>query len=350
MKQESFLSHYIRLFLTHFLSYEKGLSENTILAYRDCLRLFLYYWDSELVVDIDKITCDMIDDHKVTDFLDWLENKRNCSVKTRNARLAALKSFFHYLGRAVPECLDNTRKVLLIPFKKTPHKTVDFLEEGELKAIIDSIDLESQNGCRDKALFLLMYNTGARVQEIVDITIDDLRLDAAAQVKLTCKGKKQRVCPLWEETIESIKMYLEIRKTKENTDLHLFLNSRDVSITRFGIRYIIQKYTQKASVTEKTLHQKNVSPHTIRHTTAMHLLQAGNELNMIRLWLGHSSLNTTHMYIEIDMKMKKEILNKSHPPVLKEKKKIWKQPKILEWLNAYSQNSNKKLCEVPNLL
>jgi site-specific recombinase XerD len=350
MNEKLFLSYYIRLFLTDFLAYERGLSENTILAYRDCLKLFLYYCDNELAIDIDKITCDIINDHKVTDFLNWLENKRNCSVKTRNARLAALKSFFHYLGRTVPECLDNTRKILLIPFKKTPHKTVDFLEEGELKAIIDGIDIESQNGYRDKALLLLMYNTGARVQEIVDLTIDDLRLDAAAQVKLTCKGKKQRICPLWEETIEAIKLYLDIRNTNGNTEIRLFLNSRCVPITRFGIRYIIRKYTKKASAAVKTLHQKNVSPHTIRHTTAMHLLQAGNELNMIRLWLGHASLNTTHMYIEIDMKMKKEILNKSHPPVLKEKKKIWKQPKILEWLNAYSQNSNKKLCEVTNLL
>lgn len=350
MKQKPFLSHYIRLFLIQFLAYEKGLSENTILAYRDCLKLLICYCDNELDVDIDKISCDMIDNRIVSDFLDWLETKRNCSVRTRNARLAALKSFFHYVGRSVPECLDNTRKILSISLKKVPHRTVDYLEEDELKAILSSINLQSPNGLRDKALFMLMYNTGARVQEIVDITVNDLRLDAAAQVKITGKGKKQRVCPLWQETVEAINSYLAVRQMFNNEKMHLFLNSRGIVITRFGIRYIIQKYTRKAMKTKSTLTNKSVTPHTIRHTTAMHLLQAGNELNMIRLWLGHSSLNTTHMYIEIDMKKKKEILDKCQPPVLIEQKKIWKQPKILEWLDSFSKNRTRRLCEVPDRL
>ncbi len=348
MKQQPFLAHYIRLFLTQFLAYEKGYSENTILAYRDCLKLFVCYCDDVLTFDIDKITCDMIDHQAVSDFLGWLETKRNCSVRTRNARLAALKSFFHYLGRNVPECLDNTQKILSISLKRIPHKAINYLEEDELTAVLGSINLESANGLRDKALLMLMYNTGARVQEIVDITVDDFRLDKAAQVKLTGKGRKQRVCPLWQETVEAINSYRAVRKTKVNTETHLFLNARGEVITRFGIGYIIKKYTNKAMKTKPTLTNKTVSPHTFRHTTAMHLLQAGNELNMIRLWLGHASLNTTHAYIEIDIKKKKEILDTCQPPVLNEQEKNWRQPKILEWLDSFSKKKPVILCEVPD--
>jgi len=344
MKQSPFLSYYIRIFLTQFLAYERGLSENTILAYRDCLKLFLCYCEDNLKFDIDKIFCDKIDNHIVTNFLDWLEKNRNCSPRTRNARLAALKSFFHYLGRNIPECLENVRKIMSIPLKKVPHKTVDYLEEDELKKIFDCINLESPNGLRDKALLLLMYNTGARVTEITNITISDLRLDKSAHVNILGKGKKYRVCPLWEETVEAINSYLAARKTKNINEKHLFLNARGIVITRFGVRYIIQKYAYKTMKTTSTLKNKVTTPHIIRHTTAMHLLQAGNELNMIRLWLGHSSLDTTHMYVEIDMKMKREILNKCQPPVLKERKKIWKQPKILEWLESFSQNKTVRLC------
>jgi len=221
---------------------------------------------------------------------------------------------------------------------------VDYLDPDELKAIMDSIDVASRNGIRDKALLLLMHNTGARVQEIVDIKLDDLRLDAASQIKLTGKGKKQRVCPLWEDTIEAVKAYISVRKPKQQDVNHLFLNDRGESITRFGIRYIIKKYTDKAVKHQPSLKQKKVSPHTLRHTTAMHLLQAGNELNVVRLWLGHASLNTTHMYVEINMEMKKEILSKTQPPKLKQEIKKWQRPKILEWLDELCEQV--ELCEV----
>ena len=344
MKQKLYLSHYIRLFLIQFLPNEKGVSENTILAYRDALKLLLKYCANYLKFKIDKLPCDQIDDKIIRNFLDHLEQERGCSPKTRNARLAALKTFFCYLGREVPECLDNSRRINAIPQKKTPHKTVDYLEPDELKAIIESIDLASRNGCRDKALLLLMYNTGARVQEIVDIKLNDLRLDAASQVKLIGKGKKERVVPLWQDTVEIIQAYMLERKVKQEDEMHLFLNDRGESITRFGIRYIIKKYTDKAIKEQPSLKQKKVTPHTFRHTTAMHLLQAGNELNVVRLWLGHSSLNTTHMYIEINMEMKKEILSKMHPLKLKRKVKKWKTPKILKWLEELCEEV--ELCEV----
>lgn len=344
MKQKQYLSYYIRLFIIQFISNEKGLSENTILAYRDALKLLLKYCADYLKIKIDKLPCDQIDDKTVRKFLDYLEQERGCTPNTRNARLAALKTFFYYLGREVPECLDNSQRINAIPLKKIPHKTIDYLDPDELKAIIDSIDASSRNGIRDKALLMLMYNTGARVQEIVDIKLDDLRLDAASQVKLIGKGKKERVCPIWEDTIEAIKAYISVRKPKQADEKHLFLNGRGESITRFGIRYIIKKYTEKAVEKQPSLQSKKISPHTFRHTTAMHLLQAGNELNVVRLWLGHVSLNTTHKYTEINMEMKKEILSKILPPKLKQEKKKWQRPQILEWLDELCRET--ELCEV----
>ena len=344
MKQNQYLSHYIRLFLIQYLSSERGLSENTILAYRDALKLLLKYCADNLKIKIEKLPCDQIDDKIVRKFLDYLEQERGCTPSTRNARLAALKTFFYYLGYEVPQCLDNSQRINAIAQKKTAHKMVDYLDPDELKAIIDSIDAASRNGIRDKALLLLMHNTGARVQEIVDIKLNDLRLDAASQIKLTGKGKKQRVCPLWQDTIEAVKAYISVRKPKQEDEHHLLLNNRGESITRFGIRYIIKKYTDKATKEQPSLKQKKVSPHTLRHTTAMHLLQAGNELNVVRLWLGHANLNTTHMYVEINMEMKKEIISKTQPPKLKQEVKKWKQPKILEWLDELCHEV--KLCEV----
>jgi site-specific recombinase XerD len=341
MKQEKYLSYYICLFLTNFLPNEKGLSENTILAYRDTLKLLLKYCDECLNLKIDKLLCDRIDDKIIRTFLDYLEEKRSCSERTRNARLAAIKTFFYYLGREVPQCLDISRKINAIAQKKIPHKTVDYLDAEELDAILQSIDVNSRNGLRDKALLMFMYNTGARVKEVVDVKLSDLRLDAASQVKLTGKGNKERMCPLWEETIEAIKTYISVKKPQNREDsCHLFLNDRGESITRFGINYIVKKYTGLAIQKQPSLKQKKVSSHTFRHTTAVHLLKAGNELNVVRLWLGHASLNTTHMYAEIDMEMKKEIILKMQPPTVKSKLKKWKMPKILEWLDELCEETS----------
>lgn len=338
------LTHYIRLFLSDYLPNERGLSDNTLLAYKDTLKLLLRYLDTHLKLKIDQLDCLAIDAQRIRAFLDYLEKVRHCSANTRNARLAALKSFFYFLGGQQPQCLDISHQIGLIAQKKTPHKSVDYLEAEELKAILDSVDVHTRNGLRDKALLLFMYNTGARVQEIADLKIDHVRFDAASQVMLSGKGNKQRMCPLWPETLAALADYLALRTPNDNDDQHLFLNARGVKITRFGIRYIVRSYTAKSISQCPALEKKKVSPHTFRHTTAMHLLQAGNELNMIRLWLGHASLNTTHMYIEINMQMKREILKTNKPPKLKSKHNSWQQPKILQWLDELCRGST--LCGV----
>ncbi len=331
--QKPYLSIYVRKFFTEFLPNEKGLEENTILSYKDALKLLLQYCDNNLHLKVDELLSQQIDREIVLGFLDYLEQERGCKPNTRNTRLAALKTFFYYVGREVPECLENRRKILAISIKKVPHENAEYLDAEEYKTILNTVDITKRNGKRDKALLMFMHNTGGRVQEVVDINLGDLRLDSASQVILTGKGAKKRICPLWKETVEAIQDYLSERKSKQKDEKHLFLNTKGESITRFGIRYILKKYADKASEIQPSLKNKNVSPHTFRHTTAMHLLQAGNELNAVRLWLGHASLNTTHLYADIDMDMKREILNKSHPPEIEHKEKLWKEPEILRWLD-----------------
>ncbi len=218
MKGKPYLSFYIRKFLTEFLPNERGLKQNTLLSYGDALKLFLHYCDNCLQLKVDELLCEQVDREMVLKFLDHLEQERECKPQTRNTRLAALKTFSYYVGCEVPECLENSRKILGISKKKVPHKNAEYLDAEEYKAILDTVEIASRNGKRDLALLSLMHNTGGRVQEIVDIKLGDLRLDAAAQVILTGKGGKQRVCPLWNETIEAIQDCLAQRKPKHKDE------------------------------------------------------------------------------------------------------------------------------------
>jgi len=209
--------------------------------------------------------------------------------------------------------------------------------------LLNALDLYSRTGVRDKALLLLLYNTGARVSEIVQLKLADLRLDGAAQVKLLGKGKKYRSCPLWPETLQALHDYLKQRTPKDPAAQQLFLNANGSPVTRFGMRYIISQYAAKAQSQCPSLAAKTVTPHTLRHTTAMHLLRAGNDVNMVSYWLGHADINTTHTYLEIDMEMKRRMLQTTEAPVVK-KPLPWQKPDILLWLNALAKAP--QLCAV----
>ena len=212
-----------------------------------------------------------------------------------------------------------------------------------MQALLNAVDLHSRTGVRDKTLLLLLYNTGARVSEIVQLKLPDLRLDGVAQVKLLGKGKKYRSCPLWPETLEALRDYLNQRTAKDPTAQQIFLNANGSPVTRFGVRYIISQYAAKAQSQCPSLAAKTVTPHTLRHTTAMHLLRAGNDINMVSYWLGHADINTTHIYVEIDMEMKQRMLQKTEAPTVK-KPPPWQKPDILQWLNALAKAP--QLCAV----
>jgi site-specific recombinase XerD len=337
------IAKFIKRFFSHYLPVQKGLAVNTILAYRDAIKLLLCYASDTLNKSVEELCVEDIDESLVLDFLEHVENTRGCSARTRNARLAAIRALFGFIAREQPCLLLHCQSIRTIPLKRTQHKTVDYLEEQEMQALLNALDLSSRTGIRDKALLLLLYNTGARVSEIVELKVADLRLDGTAQVKLLGKGKKYRSCPLWPETLEALHDYLKRRTAKNPAAQQLFLNANGSPVTRFGVRHIIGKYASAAKSQCPSIAAKAVNPHTIRHTTAMHLLRAGNDVNMVSYWLGHADINTTHIYVEIDMEMKRRMLEKVEAPTVK-KPLPWQKPGVLQWLQALSKMP--QLCAV----
>ncbi len=334
-------ANFMKRFFGHYLPIQKGLATNTILAYRDTIKLLLCYAADTLNKSADELCVEEINESLVLAFLDHLENTRGCTPRTRNARLAAIRVLFGFIAREEPALLLQCQKIRAIPLKRTEHKTVDYLEENEMQVLLDMVDVNSRTGVRDKALLLLLYNTGARVSEIVELKTDNLRLRGTAQITLMGKGKKHRSCLLWPETAQALQTYLKLRVSKESGAEQVFLNANGAPVTRFGIRHIIRKYAASAQNRCPSLRDKIVNPHTIRHTTAMHLLRAGNDINMVSYWLGHANINTTHFYVEIDMEMKRKMLLKAKPPVVSEALP-WQKPSILKWLATLERSS--QLC------
>jgi len=268
------LASFIKRFFSHYLPVQKGLSVNTIMAYRDAIKLLVCYAADTVNIPVDELAVEDIDEKIVLGFLDDCEQKRGCCTRTRNARLAAIRSLFDYIGRQEPVLIVHCGQIRAIPLKRTEYKIVEHLEEKQMKAVLNAIDVNSRTGMRDEALLMLLYNTGARVSEIVTLELDDLRLDDSAQIRIQCKGNKERCCPLWPETATALKNYLHQRLVMASDTKRVFLNARGVPITRFGIRYITRKYGAQAQVKKTDVTAKPVNPHTIRHTSAMHLLRS----------------------------------------------------------------------------
>jgi integrase/recombinase XerD len=337
------LASFIKRFFSHYLPAQKGLAINTVVAYRDAIKLLLGYASDTLKKKVEELGVEDLNESLVLDFLDHVEKTRGCKPRTRNARLAAIRAFFGFIARQEPSLLPHCQTIHTIPLKRTEYKTVAYLEEKEMQALLNAVDLTSRTGLRDKSLLLLLYNTGARVSEIVELKIPDLRLDGSAQVKLLGKGQKYRSCPLWPETVQALHDYLRQRAPKDPAAQQLFLNANGFPLTRFGVRHITGKYATTAKSQCPSLAAKPVSPHTIRHTTAMHLLRAGNDVNRVSYWLGHADINTTHIYVEIDMEMKQRMLQKAEAPAVK-KPLPWQRPNILQWLKALAKPP--QLCAV----
>lgn len=337
------LANFMKRFFSHYLPVQKGLSPHTLAAYRDALKLLLRYATDTLRKPVDKLTVEDMTEKVVLSFLDYVQKVRRCSARTRNARLAAIHSLFAFIAREEPELLAHCQRIRAIPLKRTEHKTVGYLEEKEMQAILDAIPFNARTAIRDQALLLLLYNTGARVSEIIDLKVCDLRLVGTAQVDLLGKGRKHRACPLWPETVVALQTYLKERTPKQPGTEQLFLNANGIRITRFGIRHITGKYAAAAEDQCPSLKTKTASPHCIRHTSAMHLLRSGNDVNMVSYWLGHVDINTTHIYLEIDMETKRKMLDKASAPDIK-KRAAWHQPDVLQWLNALGKPP--ELCAV----
>ena len=247
MNTNNLIAPFIQRFFLNFLVARRGLSPNTIGAYRDCIKLFLRFAAGLLEKPVDKLTIEDFRDNLVVAFLDDLETSRGNSTRTRNARLAALHALFRYIAGQQPEAMEHCQQICAVPPKRTSHKTIEYLEDDEIRAVLNSVVSSSRNALRDYGLLLLLYNTGARAQEVVDLKIDKLRFEKPYQVKLLGKGRKERACPLWPETVQALQNYIERREPSVSECPSLFLNTNGKPITRFGLRYIIRQYADKAA-------------------------------------------------------------------------------------------------------
>lgn len=267
MNATHYIAGFVQTFFHQYLAAQRGLSPNTVLGYKDCLKLLLRFTSKRLAKSADKLCIENFDEKIVIAFLDDLEATRGNCRRTRNTRLAALHSFFRYIADQEPAVMAQCQRICTIWTKRGGHKTIEYLEDNEIQALLDSVDNKSRNGLRDHALLLFLYNTGARAQEVVDLKLEDLRFEKPAQVKLTGKGRKERVVPLWPETVAALHNYLEVRSPAACDVASIFLNAGGRAITRFGIRYIVRKYAEKATRECPSLKAKKISPHTVRHST-----------------------------------------------------------------------------------
>jgi site-specific recombinase XerD len=310
MKTTSLLAPLIRRFLLEYLVGERNLAHNTQRSYRDTLVLFLPFMAKRLGKRLDQLVIEDICAETLRQFLLEVEQKRGCSVSTRNQRLAAIHALARFVGERNPELIAWLAQIRSVPFKKASKPSLAYLEKHEMDAMLGAPNRQTQQGIRDHALLLFLYNSGARASEAAQLTIADLDLGNPPSVTLLGKGGKVRRCPLWPQTA-SILTHLTVgRRLREA----LFLNRRKQPITRFGIRSLVKRSAHDASRNLPSLSAKSVSTHTIRHTTAVHLLRSGVDINTIRAWLGHVSLDTTHTYAEVDLEMKAKALAQCEIP------------------------------------
>lgn len=302
----------IQRFFAIYLSQQRGVSPCTIASYRDTIRLLLTYISDRLARPPERLRlADLNADH-LLEFLDHLERVRKNSPRTRNQRRAAICSFLRYVGRQYPESMHLTQRAMAIPSKRFKRRTIDYLTLSEVEALLQAPDSSKWSGRRDRVLFAVLYNTGARVSEIAGALVCDVSLSRPATLRLHGKGRKDRTVPLWRKTALLLRDWIRYQQLPSNSPL--FPNAKGDNLTRSGIAKRLRKAIHLASTTCPSLNAKTVSPHVLRHTTAMHLLQSGVEISVIALWLGHENPSTTHLYMTADLDMKEKALSLLHEP------------------------------------
>jgi integrase/recombinase XerD len=304
MIDKNLLGAWIRRFLLEYLVGERNLSRNTQASYRDTLTLLLPFASKRTGVAIDKMAVTDLSPSVVRQFLDYLERERHCTGVTRNQRLGTIHSLARFIGMRSPVHLSWCTEVRLVPFKKTDKTLITYLEKPEMDALLRQPDRHTVLGLRDYCLLLFLYNSGARADEAARLTIDHLRLDDPPSVRIRGKGNKILMCPLWPMMMPLFEKQIDGR----GTDQVVFLGRANKPMTRFGIHRLVTHYAEMASDELPSMRAKRVSPHNIRHTTAVHMLRSGVDINTIRAWLGHVSLDTTNIYAEVDLEMKAKAL------------------------------------------
>jgi site-specific recombinase XerD len=303
MTDRTSLGYWVRRFLLEYTVSERNLSTNTRASYRDMLVLLLPYVAKNKGMAVDTLVVTDLSATAVRAFLAHLESERQCSTATRNQRLGSIHALARFIGAHSPQHLEWCAQIRMVPIKKGRAASITYLEKPEIDALLAVPDRSSSQGARDHALLLFLYNSGARVSEAISLRIGDIDWHART-VRIMGKGAKERRCPLWANTIEHLRHLV----AKRPHDAQVFLNRRGEPITRYGIHTMVGRYVAKLRATSPPMRGKRISPHVIRHSTATHLLQAGVDINTIRAWLGHVSLDTTHIYAETDMATKKRAL------------------------------------------
>jgi site-specific recombinase XerD len=301
----------VQAFFVEYLLNQKHASPRTLATYRDAFRLLLRFVHETHGVEPSTITVENLDAPIILAFLDHIERQRANCIRSRNARLAAVRSFFRFVQMREPAVLAVASRVLAIPVKRTERKLVGYLTRPEIDALLSAADLTNWDGRRDHALLLTLYNSGARVSEIIGVRRDEVVLDAPASLKLHGKGRKERAVPLWARTAQVLRTWFQ--ELGDRSGSLAFPSARAHRLSRHGVSFLLGRLAHRAATACPSLGNKRISPHVIRHSTAMHLLQSGVDPAVIALWLGHESVETTHGYVEADLTMMDNAMGKLAP-------------------------------------
>lgn len=309
------LAPHLTAFLRERLPHERGASPHTCDAYAYAFQLLLAFAAQRLRTRPSALTLEQIDAPLVLAFLSHLESKRGNSVRTRNARLAAIRSFARFVEYRVPSCMQQIGCLLAIPMKKSDEKLVSYLTHDEVQAVLDAPDPRSRDGVRDRAMLHVAFAAGLRVSELIGLRLDDVMLQPQPAIHVRGKGRRERTLPLWKATAKALRAWLALRGHAACPEL--FLNARATPLTRDGFEYILAKHVATAAASVPSIKRKRVSPHVLRHSCAMHTLEATHDIRKVALWLGHASVQTTEIYVRADPTEKLEAIDAVLPPTLR---------------------------------
>jgi site-specific recombinase XerD len=323
----------LHAFFYERLVQQRNVSAHTVRSYRDTWRLFLRFVAARHKRAVSQLTLAELTAAEAAAFLQHSEVERKVSIGTRNCRLAALRSFFGFVAEREPAAIAQCAEVLHIPTKKATTPAPCYLELSEIEAILEQPDRKCLEGQRDHALLSFLYNTGARIQEALDVCPAAIRFDTPLCVRLMGKGGKERICPLWPETVALLRALL--KRQPRADDEPLFVNRYGAPLGASGVRFKLAQYVQAAARTVPTLRSKKVSPHRFRHATAVHLVAVGADVTVIRSWLGHAHLDTTNHYAQANLDTKREALERLNPSSKIRKPPRWRRdPSVLAWLDS----------------
>lgn len=334
MKKPTDFAVLLSEFLTEYLPIQKGSSIKTIASYRDTFKLLLKYLRDAKGLPPEKVKLAAIDAAMIKDFLKWIESERGCGISTRNQRLAAIRSFFRFAQFEFPDKLDNFQKILSLPSKKTISTVIPYLTADEMRVLLSQPDISTVSGRRDLAIMCFLYDSGCRVQELIDLHTCDLIFEPVGIAVLHGKGGKTRRVPLEKNTVNLMKQYFADRKIDRMSNMSVFTGNRGNQLTREGVTYIISKYIEPARLEMPAIPER-ITPHIFRHTRAMVLLQAGVSLIYIRDFLGHIDVKTTEIYAKTDTELKRKAIEGTMPDVFDDScSKYWTDnTSLMEWLN-----------------